>query len=417
MTARPGSVAVRRTLDRLSALVAAAVGRLLAPIGVGLAVLLYVVSSLVPRREDLWVFGAAGGAQFVGNPKYQFLHVVADHDDVVRAVWLTRDEDVLAGLRAADFEVYRAESWRGRYLTLRAGTVFTSHGVGDVAKWVTGGADVVQLWHGVALKRIGLDADREWSLAGLALFYLFSSRWDRLVVTSREQAEIFAGAFPVDREAVEVTGYPRNDALVRTVPGEDALGRDSPADRDGPADGDGPLLAYVPTWRRGFGDQRHGRPLSAADLDLGRLERLLARHDAHLFVKLHPRDRGDVDVAPFDRISSVPTDVDVNLTLRTVDVLITDYSSVYFDFLHLDRPIVFFPYDREQYVERPGLYYDYDAVTPGPVATSGEELLTAVGEVLDGTDGYEADRRRIRERLFASSDGLAAERVYRRVRG
>lgn len=394
---------MRRLLGRLSTLAR-----------VGLSVLVYAASSVVPRRADLWIFGAAGGSQFVGNPKYQFLHVAEAHDDVVRPVWITANDDVLDGLRTAGFEVYRADSWRGRYLTLRAGRVFTSHGVGDVAKWFTRGAEVVQLWHGVALKRIGYDVEREWSLPGRALFAMFASNWDRFVVTSQNQVEIVAGAYPIDADDIEVTGYPRNDALVRSFPGEDAVeadGAGSSEYRYGAA-GDGPLVAYVPTWRRGFGDQQHGRPISESGLDLGRLDSLLDRYDAHLLVKLHPRDEGELDLGTCDRISSVPADADVYLTLRAVDVLITDYSSIYFDFLHLDRPILFFAYDLDEYARRPGLYFDYEEVTPGPVATSGDQLLTALDDVLAGDDQFAADRRRVRDRFFETVDGRAAERVY-----
>lgn len=411
---------MRRLLGRLSTLAR-----------VGLSVLVYAASSVVPRRADLWVFGAAGGTQFVGNPKYQFLHVAEAHEDVVRPVWITADDGVLDGLRTAGFEAYRRDSWRGRYMTLRAGRVFTSHGVGDVAKWFTRGAAVIQLWHGVALKRIGYDVEREWSLPGRVLFGMFASNWDRFVVTSQNQVEIVAGAYPIDADDIEVTGYPRNDALVRSFPGEDAVEADG-ADFAGEdaieAEGagaseswystvcDGPLVAYVPTWRRGFGDQQHGQPISESGLDLDRLDSLLDRHDAHLLVKLHPRDEGELDLGTCDRISSLPADADVYLTLRAVDVLITDYSSIYFDFLHLDRPILFFAYDLDEYARRPGFYFDYDAVTPGPVATSGDELLTELDDVLAGDDRFPEDRRRVRDRFFETVDGRAAERVYQCVR-
>lgn len=438
------------------------IGRIRAPVAVVLGLVVYLASSLVPRRAGLWVFGAAGGTQFVGSPKYQFLHVEAEHGDEIRAVWLTTNDDVLDGLRSAGFEAYRADGWRGRWLTLRAEAVFTSHGVGDVAKWCTGGATIVQLWHGLALKRIGRDVDREWSLAGRMLFDLFASNWDRLVVTGRAQVDVFAAAYPIERDDVLVAGYPRNDALVRSFPGENAVEASpvdrsksaveaSPADRSEsvvatkgagephgricgseadpdnqlggmkgePADSlewEGPLLAYVPTWRRGFGGQAHGRPISESDLDFGRLDGLLDRYDARLLVKLHPADRGEIGLTGFERIVPYPSDADVYLTLRDVDALITDYSSIYFDFLHLDRPILFFAYDLERYERRPGFYYDYETVTPGPVATSGAELLTELEAVLSGNDECRPERRRVRDRFFDRSDGRAAERVYECVR-
>lgn len=378
-------------------------------LAVGLVV--YAGTHLVPRRDSLWVFGADGGQRFSGNPKYQFLHAAEERDDV-RAVWLSTDDGVVDALNEAGFEAYHRDGRRGRYATARAGRLFVSHDLGDVAKWWTGGAEVVQLWHGVPLKKIGRDVDRGWSRLTEFFFGLFSD-CDHLVVTSRNQADVFAGAFPVDRADVTALGYPRNDALLREFPGEDDVG-DHSLDEVESLARDGPLVAYVPTWRRGF-SERHGRPLATTDLDFADVNRVLARHDAHLLLKLHPSAEADVDVAAHDRIVDCPADADMNALLRHVDVLITDYSSVYFDYLYLDRPVLFFAYDRESYADRPGFYFDYDEVTPGPVAESGDDLLDALDATLGGEDGYAAERERVRSRFFDSVDARSAERVAREV--
>ena len=376
----------------------------------------YALSHLAPSDDDLWAFGADGGDRFVGNPKYLYLHAVDERADDVRAVWLSRDPAVVDELRAAGYEAHRATDLRGLYLTLRAGKVFVSHGSGDVAWWCTGSADVVQLWHGVPFKKVGADLDRPWSLQGRLLFALIGSNWEYLVVTGRRLARVFAGAYGQSTDRVLPTGYPRNDVLLREVP-DATLGIDeSEYDRlRALVDGE-TVLAYMPTWRSGFGGLEHGTPLADSGLDFDRLDAVLAEADAYLLLKLHPHAELDVDLSSLDRVVEAPPSVDLYPLLDGVDALVTDYSSVYFDYLLLDRPIVFFPYDFEAYAERPGFYFEYESITPGPTPRRPEAFYDAVAAAAAGTDDHAADRERVRNRIFDRADGGAAERTYRAVR-
>lgn len=376
----------------------------------------YALSHLVPSDDDLWAFGADGGDRFVGNPKYLYLHTADRHADEVRPVWLSRDSDVVAELRAAGYDAHRATSPRGLYLTLRADKLFVSHGSGDVAWWCTGSADVVQLWHGVPFKKVGADLDRQWSFGGRLTFALIGSNWEYLVVTGRRLASVFAGAYGQSTDRVLATGYPRNDVLLRDVP-DATLGVDDAAyERVREVVDAGTVFAYMPTWRSGFGDLEHGTRLADADLDFERLDAVLAEADAHLLLKLHPHADLDVDIATLDRVTAAPASMDIYPLLDRVDALITDYSSVFFDYLLLDRPIVFYPYDLAAYSERPGFYWTYDAVTPGPTPRDPAAFYDAVAAVAAGVDDHADDRERVRNRVFDAPDGGAAERTYRAIR-
>jgi len=378
------------------------------------------LSAWYGRDPSLWAFGARGGSAFADNAKYLYLHAVEHHPEV-DAVWLSRDRGVVADLRDAGYEAFHVHSPRGVLVALRAGVVLLTEDYRDVNVAAAGGARIVQLWHGIPLKRIGWDAELpDLPLAvRLCLGYL-QRRVSQLVLTASELAGPFASGLRVDRDAHAVAGYPRTDALRRSIPGE-TVGVDARvADRLDRAATDGPLLFYLPTYR---GSDQHG---FERHLDLDALASFLDDHDAHMAVKPHPKESVNLDGSS-SRIVEISPAKDVYPLLRRADALVTDYSSVAFDFLRADRPIVFYPYDRERYERTRGFYLDYDAVTPGPVAETFGGLIDALGDVLDDLDApartdedpaadrWRGERAAVRDRLFDHPGGEHAERTYRVV--
>ena len=373
----------------------------------------YVVG-LLPARENLWAFGAGGGRRFGENTKYLFLHVAAEHPDV-RPVWLSKDPDVIETVRDAGYEAYRASSLRGLFYTLRAKFLFLSLGTNDVTWWVTGAPTVVQLWHGVPLKRIGLTREgKDWGRLDRFRFEYRDSAWDYLTVTAEAVRDVSARAYELSPDRVLPTGYPRNDALLRDVPDEE-LGSEDAVETVRRLSEEERVVAYMPTYRRGFAEG-HGDSIADAGINFELLNALLRERDAHFVVKYHPHATERVDPGRHERIHVLPDDADIYPLLSDVDVLVTDYSSVYFDYLLLDRPVVFFPYDLDAYRENPGFYFDYDDVTPGPTARSFPELVETLEATLDGEDEYAAERREVRDRFFDHADAESAERVYRTFR-
>lgn len=371
------------------------------------------LSSVYGRDPSLWAFGARGGSAFADNAKYLYLHTVEHHPEV-NAVWLSRDRGVVADLRAAGYDAHHVHSLRGVVVALRAGVVLLTQDVRDVNLPAVGGARIVQLWHGIPLKRIGWDAEiPAFPLVPRLCLGHLNRNVDQLVLTARELAGTFASALRVDRDSHAVAGYPRTDALAEFVPGE-AVGLDPRVvARLDHAAADGPLLFYLPTYRDAAGDRFAGH------LDFDALERFLADRGATLAVKPHPMEPVDLD-ATGPRIVEVPPDQDVYPLARRADALLTDYSSIAFDFLRVDRPLAFYAYDRERYERRRGFYVDYDAVTPGPVAEDFDGLLDALDDVLDAVerdaaDDWAAERAAVRDRFFDHPDGNHAELTYRAV--
>lgn len=378
------------------------------PVGYALGFVPYLLLSLVPKESGLWVFGADGGTRFAENPKYVFLHVADSREDVT-PVWISADREVVEELSEAGYTAHHASSLTARCLSVRAEMAVVSHGLTDLIWWAHGGATVVQLWHGVSFKKKRWISEKERErLSTVERLFLRYVLWrcDFVTATSSSLVEMHSRAFDVPEGNVLVTGYPRHDPLFGPVDGE-RLG--SP-DRvyDELAGTDETVVMYLPTWR-----DTGGNPLVNGDLDLESLGSVLDAHDARIYVKLHPKTEPDGEVVATDRITVLRTGFDIYPALRDVDVLVTDYSSVFSDFLPLDRPMLFYPYDLERFVsEDRELYFDYREYTPGPIVRDPADFPGCLVETIETDGAAYADRREaVRQELFDHVDGNASERV------
>lgn len=381
--------------------------------------LLYGCSHLVPRNETTWVFASGHGNTFTGNTKYLFLYANRQPDEV-RPIWIDRDEQVVSLLREEGYEAYHGGTLVGKYFLLRAAFCFLSH---DVVFWpYSGGCTIVQLWHGNALKKMGWDKADRLPLAERLFNKYVMFDWDRFLVTgSGTPAETFMSAFDLGREQLLVGGYPRNDGLFGAFEGEktDTSADDEAVERRYERierlHKRATVIAYTPTWRRAF-EESDGRAITGARLGLRRLDELLRAENAYLLCKYHPQSTVDIDTDSLDRIIVLPSEFDIHPALKNVDMLITDYSSLLFDYLLLDRPILFYPFDRASYETTRGFYFEYDDVTPGPTATTPDELHECIAQFLGGHDGFADARSEVRRTFYAHTDGNASRRVYETIR-
>lgn len=363
------------------------------------------------RDERIWVFGARGGTGFVDNAKYLYLWVAANEPSI-RPVWLSTDDDVVEALQQQGYEAYHAHSLRGRLLTLRAGVVFVTQGLRDLHMGSTAGATLVQLWHGLPLKTVAWDA--EWPAQPWPVRRCHSYMGDEIdLVTAPSTAAIepLSSGLGIDRDRFVVTGYPRTDVFADGIEGARLTVDDSLLDRIESRAAASDLVFYLPTYR------------SAGDsfieaFDTAAIGDLLDARGAHLYVKAHP-DEPVTAAEDHPRVHWLPASVDPYLVLPHADVLVTDYSSVFFDYLAADRPIVYFAYDQSTYTAARGFYFEYESVTPGPIATDVDELRAALEGALaaaaGGPDHYAAERRQLRERFCPVSPGTASKRVSEAV--
>ena len=369
------------------------------------------LARLWSRDEHLWVFGARGGTGFVDNAKYLYLWVAANEPSI-RPVWLSKDEVVVETLQQQGYEAYHAHSLRGRLLTLRAGVVFVTQGLRDLHMGSTAGATLVQLWHGLPLKTVAWDAewpDQPWLVQRCHTY--MADEIDLVTAPSTAAIGPLSSGLGIDPDRFVVTGYPRTDVFADGIEDARLTVDDALLDRIESRAVDSDLVFYLPTYRGG--DASFIRAF-----DTEAVGDLLEARDAHLCIKAHP-DEPVTAAEDHPRVHWLPASVDPYLVLPHADVLITDYSSVAFDYLAVDRPIVYFAYDQSSYTAARGFYFEYESVTPGPIATDTDELRAALGAVLDaaagGSDPYTTERRRLSQRFCPVPPGTASKRVYEAV--
>jgi CDP-glycerol glycerophosphotransferase len=258
----------------------------------------------------------------------------------------------------------------------------------------------VQTWHGTPLKRIGEHRGRgDFATWRHRRRMAAQARdWDVMVSSGSYVSQIYRGAFGFAGTVLEA-GYPRNDVLLS--PHAD-LRRRQVRSRLGLAPHHRVVL-YAPTWREYVG-VRDAKPLY---LDPEQLTAALP--DAVVLVRGHYNSMGQDDVfTGRPRIRDVTRYPEIADLFLAADALVTDYSSVMFDFALTDRPQVLLVPDLEQYrdVER-GFYLDLERQHPGPLVRT----TTDVADVLAGADRYADARKAFREGFSPFDDGHASERV------
>ncbi|MEV4688749.1 CDP-glycerol glycerophosphotransferase family protein [Microbacterium sp. LWH3-1.2] len=257
------------------------------------------------------------------------------------------------------------------------------------------GQVVLQTWHGTPLKRLalhrpGFDPRRT------AAVVRESRRWNILLAQNPYAARILGKAYAFLTRPIWVEGYPRNDVLTT---GDDAATREALGIRPGER-----VLLYAPTWR----DDRD------QIVDFIDPVSLAAATDAVVLVRGHSRTLLPGRDAEGPRVIDVTGFPDTSLLLLVADALITDYSSVMFDYSVTGKPMYFLVPDMEHYRgELRGFYFDLAAHAPGPMVRTQEELVAALGS--DDTEKYARRYAQWRDKFNARDDGHAAERVVARI--
>jgi CDP-glycerol glycerophosphotransferase len=274
------------------------------------------------------------------------------------------------------------------------------------------GQRYVQTWHGTPLKRLGYDIVKP-SFASGGRFFDFMAgdveQWDLLISPNPFSTPIMRQAFKYTGEISE-TGYPRNDALlVGQTPAKTAQTRRRLGLPPGKR-----VAMYVPTWR----DNQHDGAVYRFDLrlDLAAARQRLA-DDFVLLIRGHHLMAGwELAAAQPGFVFDVTGYPDINDLLGVTDALITDYSSVMFDFAPTGRPMLFFTYDLEQYRDQlRGFYFDFEAEAPGQLLATSDQVVDALADLDAVAASYRQARAKFTARFCPLDDGKASARACDRI--
>ena len=254
-------------------------------------------------------------------------------------------------------------------------------------------------WHGTPLKKMGRDNRPEMAAMGNVLRNLLDS--DYLIFPNRFMEEKMSGAYMLDslyRGTVLHEGYPRNDIFRQASD----LSLKKRAGFEGKT-----LLTYFPTYRGVFNQLERQEYMQTLSASLSLWDQQL-NDDEILLIKLHPFLHGSETFDGYRHIRSFPADWDTYEGLNLCDVLITDYSSVFYDYANTGKKVIFFAYDREEYESTRGMYEDIETY-PFHYTEDAAEVIPYAH-----ADGGTPDES-FMEKYASYEDGHGAEKICREV--
>lgn len=391
----------------------------------------YPLTYLLKRKQGLTVVIGRKGHVFSDNSKYYFILATQNAKSDERVVFLTNSRPIREAILDAGGMAVLQPSWLSLWLILRCDILVT-----DMAEWfnygayqLSRGAKLIQIWHGAPLKHIELDVYRKrlsdmslWMRPLLSLHKRFIGRYpnyDVVVATSQNFiVDAFSNSFNAKRFIP--CGYPRNDillgwpqqnsvsdALLKVNVDENAIKVVQRARENGKK-----ICLYVPTFRKDLTDPFGG------GLNLAGLSEFASLKNILIVLKQHPAMQGRNSVSQYENLVEYGALKDVYPAMIYCDILITDYSSIYFDFLLLDRPIVFFAPDLDDYLKNDrDMYFDYEKMTPGKKCYRYAELEQQLEVILNnnGEDAYSDNRAEIRNYTYDFCDNQSGRRLMQAV--
>ena len=350
-------------------------------------------SSMFCRRDrNLWVFGAWFGNKFSDNPKYLFLYCLKHGKNVA---WITRNPDVFKEMSEQGLPVYMHDTKEAVSICRKAGYCICCTGVEDASRSHLGGAVFINLWHGVPLKKIVYDDIYSKVTVKQKIYQIITAipfRKEYYFSTSNQVSRIYRSCFATDEKHIIQIGQVRNDMFF-----DGSLKRIHYSDVDYKK-----LLVYMPTHRNeGQTEINLERIFDLEDLnDFCKENGLLFLIKKHYY---HQNEKTDLS-AYSNIIDYTSLPCDTQELLFNADILVTDYSSCYIDYLLLDRPIVFYNYDYEEYLKKDReMYYNYEDVTPGGKAENYYEFRAALKKALNGNEAFCTEHNRVKN-LFYSKE-------------
>jgi len=383
---------------------------------------IYLFSKLIPKSNNIWIFGAWFGEKYTDNPSYLYEYVNNKYPDI-KSVWLSNNKNEIYKLRKNGICVNHKYSLLGFWYGSRASVSFINCGFEDVNKYCINNSLIVQFWHGVPLKKIKYDDMINENIQRhpfinivrnvlLILFPFLNEKFNLIISSGYKTSVRFESAFRIDRSKIIETGYPRMDILLSEKSAYNKtklLGNyDKSIEK---------IILYSPTHR----EEGKGNSNLLYNSDLDKINKFLQEHNSIMLIKMHYYDltKKSLDYGlEFSNIQFInDSDFnDINRILRHIDILITDYSSVFYDYLVLDRPIIFAPFDLDKYQQIDREFYeDYNSATPGPICKNWNEIQVQLENYISNIDLYKKERNEIFNRFFKYSDTDNCKRIINTV--
>lgn len=386
------------------------------------AAFLIPLSALIPVKKDLVLIMGRENSGFLDNDKYLLIYLkqhgyCEKYDIRFMGTWEKRERV----LKAYGFKVTNYPSLKTYWYIMRANLIIT-----DNAHWtkrnrynIAFKAKKIQLWHGIGFKKIRLsDEDFVKKSKGIKGFFRYVlqgqlATYDDFISTSDYfSKEVFEPSFK-PRNIINI-GYCRNDVLFDDIDIDELLmlinvdeisyNKVKKYKKDGYK-----IVIYSPTFRNA-----KTYNVTPDEVNFEELNQFAVDNNIIIVFKLHPLPKNLVDLSQYSNIIEYNSKCDVYPIFKYTDLMITDYSSIYLDYVLTDKPCLFFMYDLDFYRRRcRDLKEDFMDLLPGELCLSQDELVDALNKILiQGKDDYSEKRKEIRDLSWQDQSGHYCEKTW-----
>lgn len=365
----------------------------------------------LPLKENWIVFESYLGKNYADSCKYLYRYLEQQCPGKYKFIWVFRE-------KRKDME---GSAVQVKYLGLKH-----FYYASRAKYWVNNmrqpiwrkkrkGQIFLETWHGTPLKRLVFDMEDVHSATATYKedFYQQSRQWDYLLSDNPFSTEVFEKAFLFPREKMLEHGYPRNDIL--HWENKEAIGKKIREKLKIPKDKK--TILYAPTWRDDeyYGPGQYKFKLA---LDLDQMRKALSK-DYVILLRTHYFIADQLDTSAYEGFAyNVSRYDDVSELYLISDICITDYSSVFFDYANLKRPLLFYTYDLEKYRDvLRGFYIDMEKEVPGPLLYTTQEVIEAIEKIDQVEENYRDRYEQFYEKFCCWDDGCASQRIGKDVFG
>ena len=366
----------------------------------------------LPINKKRVLFESFLGRNVSGNPKYIYQYLVDNNlDNEFELIWILNDtSEPIEGKH----KTVKRKSLKYYYLMATSGYwIFNSRQAKEIYK--RDDITYVQTWHGTPLKKLAGDMEsvnmgKNRNIDSYKKeFFKESAKWDYLFAQNDFAAETLSRAFQFKKEIIE--GYPANDILY-TKNNEkdinelkDKLGL--PKDKK--------IILYAPTWR----DNQYfkkGHYKFELQLELEKMQEALG-NEYIVLLRTHYLIANSINTEDYNGfVYNFSRGFDIQELYLVSDLLITDYSSVMFDYANLKRPMIFFTYDLEEYRDNlRGFYFDIEENLPGPIALTTDDIINVISDLNATVTKYQAKYEEFYNKFCHIDDGTSSKNSVNKI--
>jgi len=384
---------------------------------------LYLFSFFIPRNQKKIVVGSH--TPFNDNSKYFFLFSHKYLNDY-KIIWLTNDTNVVKIVNNLGMESCKVRTLKGIFHALTAKYYIYSFHLHDINFWTSGGSTKFNLWHGIPLKDIAFAIksgpsaklyDEQILFSRLMRPHIFV-RPNYMVTTSKLMSSYFSKAFRIQKKQCLEFGMPRceilswdNDKIIKFV---DTYESSKMLTFIHQLEKYKKVFIYMPTWREEVDF------LNNAGFNFEVLNERLKKDNMLFLFKLHPftklKNINLNEINTYSNLLVMDTEMDIYPILPFTDCLITDYSSIYYDYLLCkEKEIYLYPFDYDHYVSNNrDLAFDYKTHMPGLHLKNFDDLLN----VLKYSDHkFLEDQKKIKEEYFSENSQNSVKQLCKFIEG